>query len=96
MEPLRLWRVVDQAKFHRMRFICLKPCEFHHTGRCLEETVGADRVVDVLVGDGVALVGFSFGEQPPLQFNLVLAVRWQGVRVSSASAVLTLRSSTEC
>ena len=62
VEPLRLRRVVNQAKFHRMRFICLKPCEFHHTGRCLEETVGADRVVDVLVGDRVALVGFSFGK----------------------------------
>ena len=96
MEPLRLRRVVYQAKFHGVRLVRFEPCEFDHARRSEEDAIGAHRIVDMFVGDGVALVGFGFGEQPSLQFNLVLTVRWQGVRVSSASVVLTLRSPTEC
>ena len=79
-----------------MRLVRFEPCEFDYAWRGAEDAVGPHRIVDVFVGDGVALVGFSFGEQPSLQFNLVLTVRWQGVRVSSASVVVTLRSPTEC
>ena len=96
VEPLRLWRVVYQAQFHSVRFVRFESCEFDHAWRGAEDAVGAHRIVDMFVSDGVALVGFSSGEQPSLQFNLVLTVRWQGVRVSSASVVVTLRSPTEC
>ena len=76
VEPLRLRRVVYQAQLHSVRFVCFEPCEFDHAWRSAEDAVGAYRIVDMFVGDGVALVGFSFSEQPSLQFNLVLTVRW--------------------
>ena len=94
VEPLRLRRVVYQAQFHCVRLVGFETCELDHAWRSAEDAVGAYRIVDMFVGDGVALVGFSFGEQPSLQFNLVLAVGWQVVRVSSASVVVTLRSSS--
>ena len=79
-----------------MRLVRFEPCEFDHARRSEEDAIGAHCIVDMFVGNGVALVGFSFSEQTSLQFNLVLTVRWQSVRVSPACVVLAPGSSTEC
>ena len=79
-----------------MRLVRFEPCEFDHAWGSEEDAIGAHCIVDMFVGNGITLVGFSFSEQPPLQFNLVLTVRWQSVRVSPACVVLTPRSPAEC
>ena len=66
MEPLRLWRVVDEPQLHRVCLVCLEPSELDRRRRGAEDSIGADRVVDMFLGDGVALVGFSFSEDSSL------------------------------
>ena len=95
MEPLRLWGVVNQAKFHSVRFICLEASEFDDAGRCEEDTVGAHGVVDMLVGNWIAFVGFSFGEKSSLQFNLVVAVIGWDALVTTVTSEVTLHSLTK-
>lgn len=75
VKPLRRWRVVYQAQFHGVRFICLETSELDDAGGGTENAIGAHSVVDVLLGNGDALVGFGLCDEAPLQLNLVLTVR---------------------
>ena len=60
MEPLRLWRVVDDPQLHRVGLVCLETSELDGTRGGSEDAIGTHGVIDMLVGNGVALVGFSF------------------------------------
>ena len=49
-----------------MSLVCLEPSELDRRRRGAEDSIGANSVVDVFLGYGIALVGFSFGEDSSL------------------------------
>lgn len=60
VESLRSWGVVQNAKFHGMGFIGLKPCKFDNAWHGCEKTVSAHRVISVFLGQWMSLVCFGF------------------------------------
>ena len=75
VQPLWRRRVVNESKFHRVRFICLETRKFDDTGRSAEDAIGANSIVHVFLGNAQTLVCLCLGDQPPLNLNLVLTVR---------------------
>ena len=60
-----------------MRLICLEASEFDYAGRCAKDTIRADCVIHVLLGDAHGLVSLGLGEKSALDLNLVLTVGWR-------------------
>ncbi len=74
VESLRCGGVIDETKFHCVRFICLEACKFDYAGRRTKNAIRPDCVIHVLLGNTNALVSFSLGNEAPLNLNLVLTV----------------------
>ena len=72
-----LWRrrIIDQSKFHSVRFICLEPGKLDDAGRSAEDSIGSYSVIHVLLGDTQPFVCLSLCNHTSLNLDLILVGR---------------------
>ena len=95
VEPLRLWGVIDESQFHRVRLVRFETCKLDHVRWGAEYAIRAHSIVLIFLSYWIAFVRFVFSKETSLQFNLCLSVGCHGIWVSSASIVFTIYSTVK-